>query len=199
MKFEKKYFVQSDTSNYEDYRKKKFDKLAEELISLVPLNVEDVLPDFGCATGGLLSEIKKKSFDKLKGTDISNWSIEYGRNTYGLYNELDYHNMNLLTKPFDVVLFLDVLEHIPTSQELVMIFKLLLTDKIVVRLPVSVKEGEPYFLEVSRNDTTHVQCHTKEWWEQIFYVNGFFPVKTLRGKTIYDSEGVLARIYEKTG
>ena len=56
-KFSKDYFVGGNESNYIDYRKRKFDKQAEDLIHLVKLKPEDLIIDFGCATGGLLAAL----------------------------------------------------------------------------------------------------------------------------------------------
>ena len=74
--------------------------------------------------------------------------------------------------------------------------QLVIAPRLVVRVPVSATEGSPYVLEVSRNDITHVQCHTKEWWIELFhhYDFAFLPLTT---PTIYDSSGVLAGVFEK--
>jgi len=196
LNFEKDYYVQSKTSNYEDYRKKKFSSLVDNLIDDLKLTSELKILDFGCATGGLIAEFKLRNFAFLKGTDISYWSIEYGRTNYDLENILEYYNLNLLTLDFDYVLFLDVLEHVSGITEIENIIKIVKANFIIVRIPVSKIEGDPYVLEVSRNDTTHVQCHTKEWWINIFNKYGFVLNKIFKTESIYDSEGVFAGVFE---
>ena len=199
-KFGKDYFVNSDISNYEDYRKKKFESLANDIISAINLSKNHYILDFGCATGGLLYQFKKLGFEHIRGTDISMWSITYGLEHYGLENHLDYYNVNLLREHFDYTLFLDVLEHIPKVQMIEQYLSICNSKYILVRLPVSENEGEPYVLPVSRNDKTHVQCHTKEWWIKLFEKFNYFPKKYMKEEetpSIYESAGVLAVLLQK--
>jgi 2-polyprenyl-3-methyl-5-hydroxy-6-metoxy-1,4-benzoquinol methylase len=88
--FEEDYFINSPISNYEDYRKRKFNVLAIDLIEVLGLRKDMKILDFGCATGGLLYEFKRYGFINLKGTDISYWSIDYGKETYQLDYVLEY-------------------------------------------------------------------------------------------------------------
>lgn len=196
--FEKGYFVQSNASNYEDYRRKKFDNLAKELIRMLKLTPSSNILDFGCATGGLLKSLRECGLKNIKGTDISYWAIDYGKANFGLDEELEYHNINLLTDDFDVVFFLDVLEHVPSVGEIKRYLDLVKQHTmIVVRVPVSRLEGEPYVLAVSQNDVTHVQCHCKEWWIALMEELGLVHQSILCGKYIYESKGVFARCYTK--
>jgi demethylmenaquinone methyltransferase/2-methoxy-6-polyprenyl-1,4-benzoquinol methylase len=195
--FEEDYFINSPISNYEDYRKRKFNVLAIDLIEVLGLRKDMKILDFGCATGGLLYEFKRYGFINLKGTDISYWSIDYGKETYQLDYVLEYFNVNLLTQDHDYLLLLDVLEHIPSITEINKYLKIANVKNVVVRIPVSEKEGEPYVLLVSRNDSTHVQCHTKQWWIDLFKKHNFELIKKLNTKSIYDSEGVFAGVFKK--
>jgi len=198
MAFERDYFIGSKDSNYEDYRSRKFDALVEDLIESLCLDRSARILDFGCATGALVASLKTRGFDNLKGTDISYWAIEYGRNTYDLADELEYYNKSLLTGEFDIILMLDVLEHVPSLSDIRRYLSLVRRGtKLVVRVPVSVREGDPYYLEVSRNDVTHVQCHTSDWWHSLLEEEGYSPAKTLSGPAIYESDGVFARVYVK--
>lgn len=198
MSFEKGYFVHSETSNYEDYRRKKFDKLADDLIRILELDENTTILDFGCATGGLLKSFRERGFENLRGTDISYWAIDYGKSTLGLEEELEYYNVNLLTCCYDVILFLDVLEHVPSVGEIKKYLSLVRDGtRIVVRVPVSEVEGKDFVLEVSRNDATHVQCHSKGWWTDLLAECGFTSGIGFIGRAIYESEGVFARCYRK--
>ncbi|HEC65780.1 MAG TPA: class I SAM-dependent methyltransferase [bacterium] len=196
--FDKDYFIGGTKSNYVDYTSKKFGNLASDLINILRMSPEDQILDFGCGTGGLLKEFKNLGYNNIKGTDISQWAIEWGRKNLDLDKELDYYNRNLLTEEKDWVLMLDVLEHIPTY-EIDHVFQLLkeyLPKKgVIIRLPVSAEEGEDYVLDVSKNDRTHIQRHSKEAWEEMFARHGFRRCKTLAEGMIYDTPGVLARVY----
>jgi SAM-dependent methyltransferase len=194
--FEKEYFIHSKTSNYEDYRKRKFRDLALDLIEELQLTKRSKILDFGCATGGLLLEFKELGLQNLKGTDISYWAIDFGKTNYNLASELEYFNVNLLTEENDFVIMLDVLEHVPNISEIKHYLKITNSKNLIIRIPVSIIEGEPYFLEVSRNDATHVQCHTKEWWVELFKQYDFKITKRFNTKSIYDSEGVFAGVFQ---
>jgi len=54
MKFERGYYIDSETSNYSNYTDKKFDSLAINLKTIlfkIHLNFDSNIVDFGCATG----------------------------------------------------------------------------------------------------------------------------------------------------
>ncbi|MHA2378825.1 MAG: class I SAM-dependent methyltransferase [Candidatus Thorarchaeota archaeon] len=198
MTFEEEYYVQTESTGQRNLWMKKFGALAEDLICSVPLSNDMRILEFGCAAGGLLSALKRSGLVHLKGTDISYWAVKYAHDVYGLEEEVEYCNLNLLTGDLDVVLMLDVLEHVPTEKEICRLLSLVRRGtKLVVRVPVSVREGDPYYLEVSRNDVTHVQCHTSDWWHSLLEEEGYSPVKTLSGPAIYESDGVFARVYVK--
>ena len=89
--------------------------------------------------------------------------------------------------------FLDVLEHIE-DQELEEILSFIVAKELVVRIPVTAKEGEDFVLDVSKKDKTHVQKHSKTWWLHLFNRYGFHLKTVLRHTNIYDSKGVLSVI-----
>jgi cyclopropane fatty-acyl-phospholipid synthase-like methyltransferase len=194
MKFDKNYYISSSISNYVNYTNKKFDALFEDLCSL-PISCGESILDFGCATGGLINVFNNNGYKNVKGTDISYWAINYGRKQYGLSDEtLSHYNRNLLEQTFDFIFFLDVLEHIP-SEELGELFSLVKkTNKLIVRIPVSKIEGEDFVLDVSKNDKTHIQIHSKEWWMSFFSQYNFNKYTMLNTPTIYESEGVFSRV-----
>jgi len=197
-KFGKDYFVNSKTSNYKDYCNRKFGLLADTLIDLLGLTSDSSILDFGCASGGLIASLKARGLNKLKGTDISAWAIDYGITNYMLDAELEYFNINLLRERFDVLLLLDVLEHIPDDTIIRTYLNIANASRIVVRLPVSLVEGDPYVLMVSRNDKTHVQCHTKDWWESVFIECGYEIQEYIaRDPAIWDTDGVMAVVLNR--
>ncbi len=196
--FEKDYFVDSKISNYQNYLTKKFDNLAKDLIKFLKINKDDVILDFGCGCGGLVFEFKERGFNKVKGTDISHWAIEEGKKMFSLEKEIEYYNRNLLSQEKDFVFLFDVLEHMP-EYEIGFILDLAkknLRKSIVIRVPVCKNEGEPYVLDVSRNDKTHIQCHTRDWWIKAFEDKGYEFVEDLNLSSIYSSEGVFSGIFK---
>mgnify|MGYP001582821707 CR=1 FL=1 len=183
-------------SNYTDYTKKKFDGLCEDLITVCRMNTTDKILDFGCASGGLLAEFKKRGFTKLTGTDISDWALTFGKQEYGLQSILKPFSLGLLNKKYDWVLMLDVAEHVNTIDLFGLLHALHKCDikkGIIIRIPVSANEGEDFVLDVSKNDKTHIQRHEKKWWEAMFNIAGYKTYIAITMPTIYDSEGVMVR------
>lgn len=197
------YYENSVISNYKNYNDRCYDNLAHRLITECNMEKDDSIIDYGCATGLLIYSFKKYGFTRLNGTDISNWAIENGRNKFKLTSELHYFDRNLLSNNKDWLIALDVLEHIPTLEELIFTLRIIKNGKnrkgLIVRIPVSKNEGENFYLEVSRVDKTHYQAHSKQWWLQLFASFGLHPVKFFDKKPeIWDSDGVLAVWLQET-
>jgi len=93
---------------------------------------------------------------------------------------------------------LDVLEHIPSVQEIRLILKLTRKNGVlIIRIPVAVEEGQDYFLKVSRNDKTHVQCHCKTWWIKLFKECGYKLVEEFHHKKVlWSSKGVFTGVFQ---
>lgn len=197
MTYNKDYYVDSDISNYKDYRKRIFSHQADSLIDLLSLDDSNSILDFGCATGGLLYEFKNYGYTRLRGVDISTWAISYGKHNYGLEDELFLYDDNVFDRMFDYVFMFDVLEHMETEEirRVLGHIQRVLSNKFLVRIPVSKKEGENYYYEVSRNDKTHIQIHCKEWWINLITSHGFKFHDYIITDTIYDSDGVFCGIF----
>lgn len=197
MRFDKSYYVDSTISNYTDYRKKRYADLAKTLVARLGLTAETKILDFGCATGCLLKELELCGIVNAVGTDISHWAISQGRQMFGFDKErLQHYNLHLLEQEFDVVFFLDVLEHMPPG-DIQDTMRLVSADTLVVRLPVSANEGEDFVLDVSKNDKTHIQIHPKCWWGALLLDYGFETSDIFDESPIYESEGVLARVFRR--
>jgi len=204
--FEKDYFVGGTKSNFKDYRMRKFDGLARDLsmkmttkLDLPPELLE--IREIGSATGALIHQLLQLGYKHIKGTDISNWAVEYGRKTFDIKDQLKFYDRNILDtkKILHFIIFLDVLEHMPDN-EIEFFLEHAHTNTaqyLIIRVPVSAREGEDYVLEVSRNDKTHLQVHSKQWWDKLLQHNGYEIDEILHCENIYESEGVFARIYRR--
>lgn len=84
--------------------------IQELIISLQPTSVLDV----GCGDGRLIG-LLKESVEHVVGVDLSERAIQYAR---AFHPEVDFRviNANQLDEEFDVVVAMEVLEHIPTEQ-----------------------------------------------------------------------------------
>lgn len=75
--------------------------------------------DFGCGSGFLIGELQRRGYD-VSGADTSAEAIDYGKRQ-GIKN-LKIHQGNRIDFPdgqFDLVLALDVLEHIKTDAQII--------------------------------------------------------------------------------
>jgi 2-polyprenyl-3-methyl-5-hydroxy-6-metoxy-1,4-benzoquinol methylase len=197
MIFEKDYYIDSKVSNYVNYNEKKFDPLAEDIEEELELNIDSQILDFGGATGQLIYALKKQGIENVVATDISFWAVGWGRDNLGLSSkELQHYNRQLLEKDWDYVFMLDVLEHIKV-EEIKNLLGIIKCNDLLIRIPVSLKEGETFALEVSRKDKSHIQCHTKEWWNNIFTEYGYKEYDIVNKDNIYESDGVLSRVYRR--
>lgn len=199
MKYDEPYYmngIDTGLSNYINYPKQvkfKTEILVTDLVREFKLGGLNVL-DYGCAMGLHVTELRLRGVTAW-GTDISDYAITIGKRKYCAY--LDYYNKNLLTKKWDYVLFLDVLEHMG-GEELISVLKLLKlgkTKKVIVKIPICAKEGGEFVFEASRNDVTHVMCKTKRWWKSLFRGFGYKKFTPINHTYLFDSEGVLAGVF----
>lgn len=194
--FSEEYF---QTRNYRDYLNRKFDALARDVVAGTETVSSDTIIDFGCGYGGLANALYEQGYRNIFATDMSHWAIEHGQIAYPhLAMAIQFYNRNLLRTDNRLLIMLDVLEHMPEYEiEIVLgIARIGSKGKVAVRVPVCASAGERFVLPVSNNDPTHITCHTKEWWHDTFAKHGFTLWRWFSAQTIYDSEGVLAVIYE---
>lgn len=196
--FDKDYFIDSEISNYQNYLNKKYEGLTNDLITHFEMKPSDIIIDFGCGTGAVVFEFVKRGYIFIRGTDISHWAIETGRQLFKLNDEIVHYNRNLLEGKKEYVLCLDVLEHLP-EYEIDLVLQLAKKDlykSFIMRVPVSIKEGKTYFFECSRVDKTHLQCWTREKWIQKMIEHKYTYVEDLHLKHIYSSEGVFCGVFK---
>ncbi len=114
------------------------------------LAVANVL-DFGCATGVMLDEFKKRGSD-VTGIELSKWSCKYAREKFGLtvYNE-NIFDLDLPESSFDIITTSHVIEHV--------------TDPVAVikRLGQLLKPGGLMFIAVPNVDSLGRSIFGKHW------------------------------------
>jgi SAM-dependent methyltransferase len=190
--YNKNYY---SSNNYKNYLKRyeKYKKLSDDiekiLYSLNFYNKNCKILDYGCAVGFLLDALKEKKYSNLFGFDIS----EFCKNIF----ENNHKSIDILEKQeFDFILFLDVLEHM-TDDEITNVLNILDSKYILVRIPCARDFEENFFLEVSRNDPTHINCKTKNKWKDLFNKLNYKFYCPLNYENIYDSDGVFCAIFKK--
>ena len=188
MNYDEIYFK---SGNYNDYLKRysKYQILAKEIKGFV---LEPVL-DFGCGVGFLVSALKEIEIES-HGYDISDWAIDYGKRSLGISSITSDWKSSM--KKCGTLFALDDFEHM-SIREVKDVLNEVDAKIFIARIPVAFKKGEGFFLEESRKDITHINCLTKEEWEKIFQECGFNLISLLNFDKIWDSKGVLSRVYGK--
>jgi 2-polyprenyl-3-methyl-5-hydroxy-6-metoxy-1,4-benzoquinol methylase len=192
MNFDEQYYK---TRNYVNYlnREDRYVKLACELIHFLEkekyINKNTKMLDYGCAIGFLINGIKKQNYN-CYGYDISDWAKEEALKKYGVEFLLNKYNK------VDLMFCLDVFEHMIDNQ----ILECLSTfdpNILIVRIPCADFNQDEYFLDISKNDPTHINCKDKNQWFDFFKKSGYKNFVRLDLLTIYDSTGVMSYIIYK--
>jgi len=84
-----------------------------EIISDFNPKGKDIL-EIGCSSGALLQQLKAHMPNSLLGLDFAQWPIDYGKRMYGLDLRCSsLENERFSAESFDLVIMVDVLEHVP--------------------------------------------------------------------------------------
>jgi cyclopropane fatty-acyl-phospholipid synthase-like methyltransferase len=152
---------------------------------------KDTILDYGCAVGFLMEGFRELGYKNVYGYDISDWAVAQAKNK----------GLNILNKvkkrAFDVIICLDVLEHM-SDHEIHRVFAQYRSDIMIVRIPCST-DGKQFVLEVSNRDQTHINRKTKGDWTRLINDLGYGTVLPLNLLTIYDTPGVMCALCLKPG
>lgn len=195
MKFSAEYY---QSGNYRGYLTRRFAPLARDIKDAACIRGDCKVLDFGCGYGGLVDALHSIGVEDVVGTDISTWAIDHGKMVFPhIATRLKYYNRNLLVEPHNTLIMLDVLEHIPEYEAecVLRLARAGLSGHVVLRIPVCSVEGQPFVLNVSNNDPTHINCHTRDWWHSLLSECGFEFSIALNKESIYSSDGVLSEIW----
>tara|TARA_Y100000310_G_C20661032_1_gene804809 strand:- start:1066 stop:1680 length:615 start_codon:yes stop_codon:yes gene_type:complete len=188
--YNKEYYT---SGNYKNYLKRKFRDLAIDLANEIHFTPDKKLLDYGCGYGGLLYEFWNMPFEGLCGTDISDWIIDYGKKRFPcIADKLHHHDINLLKGEYDFLFLLDVLEHMPEEAVKQALDLARPRECIIARIPVAAREGGKFVLDASNSDPTHLCCHARAWWLDLFRDNGYEFKGDIQRDAIYSSAGVLS-------
>lgn len=192
MSFKEDYYKSLNYTNYLD-REDRYVKLAYELITYLErenlISKNTKMLDYGCAVGFLINGIKKQQYDCF-GYDISDWAKEESLRRFGI-NFIDS-----VVNKFDLMFCLDVFEHM-TDDQIKNCLDMFNPDILIVRIPCANFNESDYYLQISRNDPTHINCKDKNQWIDFFKKFGYSKFKKLDLLTIYDSVGVMSFIFQK--
>jgi len=149
-------------------------KVVDVFLSVIP-NVKKAIV-LGCARGYMVQAFHEKGVQAV-GVDISEWAITHGAEKVkdSLYCG-DVCDLSMWgDKEFDLVVALDVLEHIRAPDLYTAISEAVRVGRnIVLDVPIRPDDSEP---DQSHGvDKTHVSIYSKEWWINEFLIRGVEPV-----------------------
>jgi len=144
-----------------------------------PLKVKNIL-DAGCAEGFTLERIKENNICKnLEGVDFSKKSIELGKKIHPKLNlkQGDVYNLKYGSNSFDLVLCMEVLEHLKNPVKALSEIIRVSSKYILLSVP-----NEPFFrignflrgknLKRFGNDIEHINHWTSSGFEKFLEDNG---------------------------
>jgi len=184
--YDEEYFTSSNYSNYLE-RRDRYISLARELIETLSrigvVSTDDVILDYGCAIGFLMEGIRDMGYHKIYGYDISEWAIAQAKDKgLNIVDELG---------ACDVLVALDVFEHMP-DVDILNVLDDCDADVLVGRIPCADSNQSDFYLDISRQDDTHINCKDKASWLSLLSGAGYDTVLPLNLYTIYDSKGVMS-------
>lgn len=152
------------------------DRFHAEVIRLLGTVQPDAVLDLGCGEGFVLEALVEAGFDaELVGIDNSEDAVAHALERVGSQAEIlcdDVRELSDLPRRFDVVMMLEVLEHLDDPNATLRLLGSLTTGHVLLSVP-----REPYFrgMNVLRlknvrrlgNDPEHVQHWTRSGFERL--------------------------------
>ena len=145
---------------------------------ILPSNRNIRILDMGCGYGRYLKSLMSMGYHNCYGIDVSEEQISYARNVLGLKNveEADAGRwMKDKESSFNVVLAMDVLEHLESSNLVDLCKKVEKSLDWGGRFIVQVPNGLTLLNPIIHGDLTHVRAFTVESLGQLFRIAGFNP------------------------
>ena len=139
-------------------------------------NIKRVLV-LGCARGYMVQAFREQGVEAF-GVDISEWAIANSPDAVKEYLYCgDVCDLSMWKdKEFDLVVALDVLEHIRIPDLYTAIKEAVrVSDTIVLDVPIRPDDDDPD--QSSGTDKTHVSIYSKEWWINEFMKRGVEPLR----------------------
>ena len=133
------------------------------------------LLEFGCATGAAANLLADYGFN-VHSTDISRFAVNKARKHYPdiSFNVHDMQNLFTKEKDFDVVVALDVIEHLEKPEQAIKnTYKILKKDGyVIITTPNDYKHMS--------NDPTHINVKRPNQWKKILKTAGFKNIKIMQ-------------------
>ncbi|MFV2015253.1 MAG: class I SAM-dependent methyltransferase [Candidatus Heimdallarchaeota archaeon] len=186
--FQTKYGKKDSSDNYEVLNPKKTKCISKFVLERVkiPRNKYKNLLEIGYGYGILLNSFKGH-FNSLFGTDISEHAIKYAKtHIQGYIKVHDIQENPPFDKKFDVILAIDVLEHLNKLDEGIENIKSMMYDNSILIVEIPLFTGSWYnkilWKLIFDKDPTHVVRIDFKKFESIMNKHGF--TSTYRGTVL---------------
>jgi len=185
-----------------------FDQIRNEIDVLLPKSIGTVM-EIGCGTGNTLKWLKREyGANRTIGVEISNDAAQIARKNCDMVHSInavtEFDELASYKDRIDVVLLLDILEHLENPWEFLRALKTLLADNAVVIASIpnirSIKvvgplvfKGQWRYANSGILDITHLRFFTRESSVDLFNSSGYSvtsiipngPVSLDKAKTIF--------------
>ena len=196
--FDESYYKSGNYINYLS-RLGRYTAMAKEIDEFLKMiclsKKEKNILDWGCGPGLLCKSFESIGYQNVYGFDISQWAINYAKETYNVNVTNEWSN-DTLGRSYHLTLSLDVFEHIPLSNLRAALDEIR-TDYMIARIPVAAVDDGELLCPIAQTDATHCTRLTKETWEQLFDVHSFELIGRLNLITMYDSDVKLVGLYKR--
>jgi 2-polyprenyl-3-methyl-5-hydroxy-6-metoxy-1,4-benzoquinol methylase len=142
----------------------------------LPQNKKAAILEIGCGYGRHTLALKNAGYDNTIGIDISAEQIKYAKEIMKLDNVLHIDAMDFLEKnttKYDVILLIDVLEHLELDYSIKLLREIKKTLKPNAVFILQVPNGICLFSPNYYNDITHYRAYSTKSIEQHLKMAGF--------------------------
>ena len=171
-----------DKNYFENYKEQSFKWKFWSSIIKKYTNKDSFILELGCTYGYLFKHLKE--YKNLYGIDISKHAINVAKsmNHNANFEVQDAQNLKLEKNKFDLIIAIDVLEHLPDPRKgIEEIFKVLKPNGILI---IATPNPDPYSHQIKKKnwfaykDPTHISIHNRQYWTTLLKENNFRIKKT---------------------
>ena len=164
-----------------------------------PENHDARMLEIGCGHGALIYYAKKMGYNQLEGVDTSFEQVEeawkLGLRDVVRQEDLMETLRKSADKSYNVIIALDVIEHMTKSELLDLmeeLYRVLCKEgKLILHMP---NAASPFFGRVRYGDYTHEQAFTQSSLSQLLIAHGFSEVKCFEDTPIVHGAKSLSRL-----
>jgi 2-polyprenyl-3-methyl-5-hydroxy-6-metoxy-1,4-benzoquinol methylase len=150
--------------------------------SFLPADLNAKIIDVGSGSGRMLEWLEKKGFKNIEGIDASEEQVSLAKkSTIAHVIKENINEWGFGVQKYELILLLDVLEHLSKPDAITLLQKLKealkINDKIIIQVPNYIS---PFGLKIQYGDITHVTAYNEHSLSQLLRISGFGQVKILQ-------------------